>query len=104
MEKKQPNEFIEFLMTYGWAIIVVVIAFGLLGYFGVFSPSKSNYTENQDILPVDQLSSCYKGCQFATQPNYNITPIEDQNIRVRLYWDCCDLCKIEYYFNNTKER
>ena len=31
----------EFLMTYGWAILAAVIAIGVLAYFGVFSPGKS---------------------------------------------------------------
>ena len=30
----------EFLMTYGWAILVVLIAIGALAYFGVLSPDK----------------------------------------------------------------
>ncbi len=30
----------EFLMTYGWAILAAVIAIGVLAYFGVFSPGK----------------------------------------------------------------
>ncbi len=29
----------EFLMTYGWAILVVLIVIGALAYFGVLSPS-----------------------------------------------------------------
>lgn len=30
----------EFLMTYGWAILVVLIALGALVYFGVISPER----------------------------------------------------------------
>jgi uncharacterized protein (UPF0333 family) len=30
----------EFLMTYGWAIVVVLAAIGALAYFGVLSPQK----------------------------------------------------------------
>ena len=30
----------EFLMTYGWAILVVVAAIGALAYFGVLSPDR----------------------------------------------------------------
>ncbi len=30
----------EFLMTYGWAILVVLIAIGALVYFGVISPER----------------------------------------------------------------
>ena len=31
---------LEFLMTYGWAIMVVLIAIGALSYFGVLTPDK----------------------------------------------------------------
>ena len=30
----------EFLMTYGWAILIVLAAIGALAYFGVLSPNK----------------------------------------------------------------
>lgn len=30
----------EFLLTYGWAILVVLIAIGTLAYFGALSPEK----------------------------------------------------------------
>jgi hypothetical protein len=39
MEKKGQAA-IEFLMTYGWAILAAIIAIGVLAYFGVFSPGK----------------------------------------------------------------
>jgi hypothetical protein len=35
----------EFLMTYGWAILVVLAAIGALAYFGVLSPS--NFVPNK---------------------------------------------------------
>ena len=31
---------LEFLMTYGWAILVVLVSIGALAYFGVLSPDK----------------------------------------------------------------
>lgn len=31
---------LEFLMTYGWAILIVLVAIGALSYFGVLSPDK----------------------------------------------------------------
>jgi len=30
----------EFLMTYGWAILVVLVAIGALAYFGVLNPNR----------------------------------------------------------------
>jgi len=38
----------EFLMTYGWAILAAIIAIGVLAYFGVFSPGK--YAPTATIL------------------------------------------------------
>ena len=31
---------LEFLMTYGWAIMVALIAIGALSYFGILSPDE----------------------------------------------------------------
>ena len=39
MERKGQAA-MEFLMTYGWAILAAIIAIGVLAYFGVFSPGK----------------------------------------------------------------
>ena len=36
---KKGQAAMEFLMTYGWAILVVLIVIGALAYFGVLSPS-----------------------------------------------------------------
>ncbi|MCK5449465.1 hypothetical protein KAI32_01220, partial [Candidatus Pacearchaeota archaeon] len=40
MNNKKGQAALEFLMTYGWAILAAVIAIGVLAYFGVFSPGK----------------------------------------------------------------
>lgn len=39
MVNKKAQAALEFLMTYGWAILVVLAAIGALAYFGVLSPS-----------------------------------------------------------------
>jgi uncharacterized protein (UPF0333 family) len=36
--RKKSQAAMEFLMTYGWAIIVVLVAISALAYFGVLSP------------------------------------------------------------------
>lgn len=46
---------IEFLMTYGWAILVVLVVIGALGYFGVLSPTA--------LLP----EKCVFGVELACQ-------------------------------------
>ena len=38
--EKRGQAAMEFLMTYGWAILVVLIAIGALAYFGVLNPSR----------------------------------------------------------------
>ncbi|MFQ5475271.1 MAG: hypothetical protein ACE5DM_05545 [Candidatus Nanoarchaeia archaeon] len=40
---KKAQAAMEFLMTYGWAILVVLAAIGAMSYFGVFTPT--------DLLP-----------------------------------------------------
>ena len=44
---------LEFLTTYGWAILVIVLMIGALAYFGILNPSK--------ILP----SRCNIGAEFS---------------------------------------
>jgi len=38
--RKRGQAAMEFLMTYGWAILVVLAAIGALAYFGVLSPDR----------------------------------------------------------------
>jgi len=38
--KRRGQAAMEFLMTYGWAILAAIIAIGVLAYFGVFSPGQ----------------------------------------------------------------
>jgi len=40
----------EFLMTYGWAILVVLVAIGALAYFGVLSPDR--FLPTKCVLPA----------------------------------------------------
>ncbi len=46
--EKRGQAAMEFLMTYGWAILAAIIAIGALAYFGVFSPGR--YTPETCIL------------------------------------------------------
>ncbi|MBS3136458.1 hypothetical protein J4401_05870 [Candidatus Woesearchaeota archaeon] len=40
MFNRKAQAAMEFLMTYGWAILVVLVAIGALAYFGVLTPDK----------------------------------------------------------------
>lgn len=49
MIKSKAQAALEFLVTYGWAILVVLAAIASLAYFGVLSPS--NFLPEKCILP-----------------------------------------------------
>ncbi len=38
--QKKSQAAMEFLMTYGWAILIVIISIGALAYFGVLNPAR----------------------------------------------------------------
>ena len=48
--RKKGQAAMEFLMTYGWAILVVLVVIGALAYFGVLSPS--NLLPEKCTFPV----------------------------------------------------
>lgn len=50
MTNKKSQQALEFFMTYGWAILVVLIAIGALAYFGVLSPDR--------FLPKEYKTEC----------------------------------------------
>jgi uncharacterized protein (UPF0333 family) len=54
IRKKKGQAAMEFLMTYGWAILAAVIVIGVLASFGVFSPSK--------YVPISCTLSAPFGC------------------------------------------
>ncbi len=56
---KKGQAAMEFLMTYGWAILVVLIAIGALAYFGVLSPSR--------FLPESCTIEPGIGCEFKVE-------------------------------------
>ena len=52
MKERKAQGALEFLMTYGWAFLVILIMIGALAYFGVLNPTR--------FLP--------DRCEFATPP------------------------------------
>ncbi|MBI2135338.1 hypothetical protein HYU09_05075 [Candidatus Woesearchaeota archaeon] len=55
---------LEFLMTYGWAILVVLVAIGALAYFGVLSPDK--FLPSKCTLPAGIACTDFKVTTGAT--------------------------------------
>jgi len=65
MKEKRGQAAMEFLMTYGWAILAAVIVIAVLAYFGVFSPS--TYVPNSCSL------SAPWGCNAGTAKTTGVT-------------------------------
>jgi len=64
---KKGQALMEFLMTYGWAILVVLVAIGALAYFGVLNPER--------FLPKTEFTKeeCYeKICNSINNQDYDI--------------------------------
>ena len=59
----------EFLMTYGWAILVVLIAIGALAYFGVLNPSR--------FLP--------RSCTLMPGLDCDEFKVDDSDVQVQLF-------------------
>lgn len=81
----------DFLMTYGWAILVVLIAIGMLAYFGILNPDKlvpvstycaeycreiENFHGCETCKGVDEdtvFISCYKNIKDCYTDNANLS-------------------------------
>ncbi len=69
---KNGQAAMEFLMTYGWAILVVLAAIGALAYFGVLSPDK--------FLPEKCTANPPFACtQYKVSQGYNTVNMSLQN-------------------------
>lgn len=58
LNKKKAELVFDFFVTYGWAIFVVLVAIGVLAYFGVLNPA--NWTQNRPLLTKQ---CCEEYCQ-----------------------------------------
>jgi len=58
MEKRKGQSAMEYLMTYGWAILVIIIVIAVLFYIGVLNPR--NVTPSSCTFPPGITCSSYK--------------------------------------------
>jgi hypothetical protein len=65
--QKKSQAAMEFLMTYGWAILVVLIVIGALAYFGVLKPS--NFLPDKCSFPISISCKNYVIKTKAAMPN-----------------------------------
>jgi hypothetical protein len=70
MKRNHAQAALEFLTTYAWAFIVILMMIGALAYFGILSPS--------NLLP----NKCTISSEFICEDWYFSSP--DNSIRVKL--------------------
>jgi hypothetical protein len=68
---KKSQAAMEFLMTYGWAILVVLVAIGALAYFGVLSPDR--FLPSKCQLPAGIACTDFRVSAGATPTTGTIT-------------------------------
>ena len=119
------NKVLEFLMTYGWAILVILVAVGALAYFGMFNKEQPQITETETIPTLEMYAKevcnnlekvvnnslmiypeIYKSkSDLEATWNFRVIGLDGRNITAR-QWDeegvMCqmnvELCEVTYKF------
>src|SRR3989339_1555443 len=99
MFNRKGQAALEFLMTYGWAILVVLAAIGALAYFGVLSPDR--FLPEKCTLPSGIACLDFK---YASDTNFsliiqNAGGFDMQDVRVTVNGTGCN--QISTYSNLT---
>jgi len=60
---------LEYLITYGWAILVILVVLAVLWYYGVFNPNKwekqcPTILEKYNVSSCDEYNRLVPSCQF----------------------------------------
>jgi len=85
MKTRKGQAAAEFLMTYGWAILVVLGAIGALTYFGVldiasFLPQRCGFPPGFDCIGFAQINASGNTVTFVLANNYG-SDVEIQGVR-----------------------
>ncbi len=91
MESKKSQMAMEFLFTYGWAILVVLCAVGILVYLGVFNQDSFNnedtvcakFCNMKNMSCVRQVSESIICEETINYPNLNLTEFSHYTYKVR---------------------
>ncbi|MBC8501012.1 MAG: hypothetical protein ISS25_04325 [Nanoarchaeota archaeon] len=72
---KKAQAAVEFLMTYGWAIVVVLAAIGALSYFGILDvasllPERCNFPTGFDCVGRASIDASADTVRFIIQNDY----------------------------------
>ena len=103
MKGRNAQAAMEFLMTYGWAILVVLVAIGALAYFGVLSPDnflpeRCTGPAGMDCLDKADLDATNNNMTFILKNNlgFSIT-----NVNATAVSDSCTLGGSSVQLENT---
>ena len=93
---KKAQAAMEFLMTYGWAILVVLAAIGALAYFGVLSPDR--FLPSKCVITGGFSCTEYKitatGIQMKVQNNLGV---DATNVSINVTGRDPNTCGPDYY-------
>ena len=90
----------EFLLTYGWAMVIVVTAIAALAYFGVLDPGK--FAPSMCTLPTG-LSCLDHGVRFVSHPVFGDKNVLELHIKNNLGWDVTVTEMVIPQFNDRTE-
>ncbi len=89
---------LEFLMTYGWAFMVILVMIGALGYYGVLSPKKfipskclfetTLACENYQLSSTDSVGSAKLKLKNSLPDQITITNVSYNNEKTNDYKKC----------------
>jgi len=95
MKSKKSQAAMEFLMTYGWAILAAIIAISVLWYFGVFDNEnwfEPEYNismeecENESIIPPGNYDEIEENDDYIERRNQEIS-----NLKIDYIWMECKI-------------
>jgi hypothetical protein len=96
MKTRRAQAAMEFLMTYGWAILVVLVAIGALAYFGVLSPDKflpaqTTGPSGLDAIDKAALTTVSMGIGSKNNLGYSIR-VDEQPVELKYEDGTTDVC------------
>lgn len=94
MNPKKSQIAVEFLVTYGWALLAVMISIGVLVYFGVFNTSR--YVDDtcnfgKQIVCEDYIMRGNGNLSLRLRNNFGV-PIDINNIMIKSSYNPAKTC------------
>lgn len=74
--KKRGQSTIEYIMTYGWALLIIIIALGTMYALGVFSPQTASPVTITDVpapIRIDDMRIASTGITISAKINPSFT-------------------------------